>query len=229
MRILSTTIRAFAIAGALTAGSLVVAGAASSHPSFGGIHSAMHGFHGFGGMHGMHTWGGHMGGWGHGGGGWGGGHGGWGHGWHQHNRNWNKNVNRNINRNVNINRNFNRNVNVNRNSGHGHWGHGHWGHGHGQHGFQRWRDGFGRWHWAEAVGAFALPFADYGYGSGGGYADDNYSGADSDDYNVPYANDYDSDDDSYAGDNDYDGDDRGGCPCRCDRDNMYGDGEGGCD
>ena len=116
MGILSTSIRAFALAGALATAGLAAAVPAGAHPSFGGMHGAMHGFHGFGSLHGMHSWGGHMGGWGHRG--WG--HGGWG------NHNWNNNVNRNINRNVNINRNFNRNVNVNRNLGHGHWGHGHW-------------------------------------------------------------------------------------------------------
>jgi len=216
MGILSTLIRAFALAGALATTGLAAAVPAGAHPSFGGMYGGTHAFHGFGGIHGLHSWGGHMGGWGHGG--WG--HGGWG------NHNWNRNVNRNINRNVNINRNINRNVNVNRNWGHGHWGHGHWGHGHGQHGFHRWRDGFGRWHWAEAIEDFGLPFGDYGYG-GGGYAEDNYSGDYNDDA-APYANAYDSGGDEYSNGEEY-GMDRGnGCPCRCDRDNTYGDGDGGC-
>jgi len=229
---LSGLTRALAVAAGLLA---LLAVPAAAHPGFGG----MHGGHGFGGMHtglhgGLHSMGGMHGGF-HTSGGmhamhpeWGGHMGGWGHGvWGQHKWNQNWNWNRNVNRNININRNINRNVNRNVNRNFTRWAHGRWHRG--WHGVHRWRDGFGRWHWAGAVLGFNMPLGYYGgeYSDGGGYADDGY-GADSGYGDVPYAQDY-GDDEAYSGNEAAGYDDRGDCPCACDGDNMYGDGEDGCD
>ncbi|HSC18149.1 MAG TPA: hypothetical protein VLC74_04465 [Rhizomicrobium sp.] len=210
---LSGVTRALAVIAGLLA---LAAVPGAAHPGFGmdgghgigAMHAGMHpGFHTVGGTHTMHAnWGGHMGGWGHG-------------GWGQHNWNQNWNWNRNVNRNIDVNRNINRNVNRN----FAHWAHGRW------HGLHRWRDGFGRWHWGGAVLGFEMPLGYYGgaYGGGGGYADDDYR-MDSDYGDLPYGQDY-GDDEAYSGDEAAAYDDRGDCPCACGGDNMYGDGEDGCD